>query len=323
MTQGGKFSVLCAATLLLAAYPVARAAGGVTASYLYHLSNFTGSVPSMQSQVRIGNATHEVYVIGNDSVKIFNDAGMEIYDSSSHDGPVGHQSDIAVDETGNIYHLQSGYDPVSARPVFSFTRCNYKLEPVEKLELAGLPDEFAGFNPGRLFYRNGLFYFGDLNMMRIVVTDRQGRFHSTHDLAGQREQGGSAEQRRQDAGIIDFFVDRDGSILFAAPVAGKAVRIAPDGRADSFGKRGSAPGRFGVPTSIVADAQGNYLVSDILRSVVIVFNRDLRYVTEFGYRGSRPHNLIGPTRLAIDEKNRLYVSQLAKRGVSVFQITDN
>lgn len=319
MTQGGKFSVISAATLLLAAYPVTQAAGGVTASYLYHLSNFTGSVPSMQSQVRIGNANREVYVIGNDSVKIFNDAGMEIYDSSSHDGPAGHQSDIAADETGNIYHLQSGYDPVSARPVFSFTRCNYKLEPVEKMELTGLPDELAGFNPGRLFYRNGLFYFGDLHMMRIVVTDRQGRFRSTYDLAGK----GESAERRQDAGIIDFFVDRDGSILFAAPVGGKAVRIAPDGRVDSFGKRGSAPGRFGVPTSIVADAQGNYLVSDILRSVVIVFNRDLRYVSEFGYRGPRPHNLIGPTRLAIDGKNRLYVSQLAKRGVSVFQITDN
>ena len=309
--------IVIATVLLVAAFPVARGLCGTAASYLHHLSNFEGKVPYMQPIVRIDNANAEVYVISGDGVRIFNDAGMEIYDASGRGGEMGQNSDIAVDETGNLYHLQSGYDPLTAKTRFSFSRCNYKLETVEPIPLKDLPRELARFNPSRLVYRNGLFYFGDLSAMLIIVTDREGRFRTSYDLV---ELAGFADQR-QDAGINDYFVDRDGTVLFTSPVAGKAYRVVPGGAVEVFGKRGSAPGRFGVPTSIVADARGNYLVADILRSVVIVFDREFRYITEFGYRGSRPDNMIGPTHLAIDEKNRLYVSQLAKRGVSVYQIT--
>lgn len=311
--------IVIATVLLVAAFPVARGLCGTAASYLHHLSNFEGKIPYMQPIVRIDNANAEVYVISGNGVRIFNDAGMEIYDASDRGTAVGQNSDITVDEAGTLYHLTSGYDPVAAKPRFSFSRCNYKLETVEPMQLKDLPRELAGFIPSRLVYRNGLFYFGDLGAMLIVVTDREGRFRTSYDLV---ELAGFSD-KRQDAGINDYFVDRDGTVLFASPVAGKAYRVIPGGTVEVFGKRGSAPGRFGVPTSIVADAKGNYLVADILRSVVIVFDHDLKYVSEFGYRGSRPTNLIGPTHLAIDERNRLYVSQLAKRGVSVFQITDD
>ncbi len=61
-------------------------------------------------------------------------------------------------------------------------------------------------------------------------------------------------------------------------------------------------------------------MSDRLRSVVLVFDRDLRFQTEFGYRGDQPSNLIVPDDLAIDSSGNVYVGQAANRGVSVFKV---
>jgi hypothetical protein len=61
-------------------------------------------------------------------------------------------------------------------------------------------------------------------------------------------------------------------------------------------------------------------VSDRLRSVVLVFDRDLMFQTEFGYRGNQPSNLIVPDDLAVDSRGNVYVGQAANRGVSVFKV---
>jgi DNA-binding beta-propeller fold protein YncE len=71
----------------------------------------------------------------------------------------------------------------------------------------------------------------------------------------------------------------------------------------------------------VADDRGYFYVADRLKSAVLIFDRNFKFVREFGYRGSKPHNLTGPWNLGLDADNRLYVSQLASRGVSVFKIT--
>jgi hypothetical protein len=62
-------------------------------------------------------------------------------------------------------------------------------------------------------------------------------------------------------------------------------------------------------------------VSDRLKSAVLIFDKNFKFVKEFGYRGRKPHNLISPRDLSLDAKGRLYVSQLSSRGVSVFKIT--
>jgi hypothetical protein len=61
-------------------------------------------------------------------------------------------------------------------------------------------------------------------------------------------------------------------------------------------------------------------VSDRLRCVVLVFDRNLRFQTEFGYRGAQPSNLIVPDDLAVDSNGNVYIGQAANRGVSVFQV---
>ena len=88
----------------------------------------------------------------------------------------------------------------------------------------------------------------------------------------------------------------------------------------SFGRPGSAPGRFGILAGIATDSRGNLLVADKLKCVVMVFDKDFNFVTEFGFRGPRPENLILPDDVAVDRTGRLYVTQWRSRGVSVFAL---
>lgn len=309
--------IFTSAILFLSIIAAASAYCEVRASYLYHLSNFSGTVPYMWPKVRVDNANREVYVISQNGVRVFNDSGMEVYDFS-HRLALSNNHDVAVDEKGNIYVLFAYYNVLTRESSYSLDRCNYKMEPVAKIALTGLPPELADFIPYRIFFRNGLFYLGNPGTMKIVVTDKQGLFQRKFDLAAVF----GTDEERQDASMSDFFVDRDGSILFTAPVIARAYRVSPDGTITTFGQRGSAPGRFSVPAGIVADSRGNYLVSDKLKSAIIMFDKNFNFIAEFGFRGPRPENLIVPSGLTIDDRDRLYVSQLAKRGVSVFQIVN-
>ena len=80
-------------------------------------------------------------------------------------------------------------------------------------------------------------------------------------------------------------------------------------------------GKFGVISGIEADAAGRIYVTDRLRCVVLVFDKDFQFVTEFGYRGAAPQNLIVPDDVAINDQNdTVYVSQAANLGVSVYKL---
>ena len=119
---------------------------------------------------------------------------------------------------------------------------------------------------------------------------------------------------------MGFTVDHEGSIFFTMPVLFTVYKRSPDSTMASFGRPGSAPGRFGIVAGIASDSRGNLFVADKLRSVVMVFDKDFNFLTEFGYRGPRPGNLIVPDDVAIDRRDRVYVSQARKRGVAVFGI---
>jgi len=157
--------------------------------------------------------------------------------------------------------------------------------------------------------------------MTVVVTDRKGAFRKGYNLADIIE---IPEKDRPDTEIFGFSLDRAGNMLFTVPVLPKAFVVTPDGKvAGSFGKAGSAPGLFGIVSGIVADDQGNYLVVERLRSVVMIFDKEFRFLKEFGYRGDKPGNLIRPSELALGNSGKLYVTQLRNRGVSVFSITSD
>jgi hypothetical protein len=100
-------------------------------------------------------------------------------------------------------------------------------------------------------------------------------------------------------------------------------RLAADGTLASFGRRGSGPGRYGVPWAVAVDRMGNIFICDKLRCVILVFDKNLKYVYEFGFRGLGPGNLIVPIAIEIGDNDRAYVGQLLNRGVSVYQLSYN
>ena len=60
-----------------------------------------------------------------------------------------------------------------------------------------------------------------------------------------------------------------------------------------------------------------------LRSVVMVFDKEFRFLKEFGYRGDKPGNLIRPNEVAVGNAGKIYVTQVRNRGVSVFSVTSD
>ena len=279
-------------------------------SFLYRLSNFNGSVPYNWARIFVDKEKNEIYVVYENLVRIFNENGMEIY-SFSDTVKLGNIYDVTVDNNGNIIILSYKGNN------YLITLSNFMGQPTSEIELKNLPLEYSGFLPNRIVYRNGNLYLASLNSMKVVITDTQGFFRDGYDLA---KIIGLEEDDRANTGIGGFNLDNEGNILFTIPVIARAYKLSPDRKVASFGKRGSAPGRFGIPGDIVADNFGNSIVCDTLRSVIIVFDKDFKFLTEFGYRGFGPGNLIAPMNLAIDDNSRIYVSQLRNRGISVFRI---
>jgi DNA-binding beta-propeller fold protein YncE len=298
------------ALLFLMPAGLASAEGNVSASYLYSLSNFSGILPVSWASVSVDESHDEVYVIPGQAIKIFNDKGMEVY-SFNEAGDLAGVVDVAVDDEGSMILLSNAKKEI--------IRCNYRGEPIGKMELKNLPPEFAGFFPNRVFFRKDSFYFASLGSLQVIVTDRAGLVKDSFDVASLLD---LTETERKDADIVGFSVDKEGNLLFTMPVMAKIYVLSPDKHVRSFGQSGSTAGKFGVAGGITADASGKYiLVADTLRCVVMVFDRNFKFQTEFGFRGFGPDNLIGPQQLAVDNENRLYVAQLRNRGVSVYQIT--
>lgn len=304
-----------AAALLLSAFPV-RAE--ISASYLFKLSDFSGTVPYSIPRITVDDSRHEVYVAAGETVGIFNDQGMEVFRFGGGDVTTRSIYDVALDREGVMYVLTYAFTE-NRGLTYRIERRTFRGETDAVVNLKGLPAEAANFRPMRMALLGDHFYLADLNAMRIVIMNASGEVQEVLDLAGLIGLGEDSE----DIGIMDVNIGRDGSILFTSPVLARAYRVTPERNVDAFGKRGSTQGRFGIPTSMISDDAGNYYVADALRSVIMVFNERFEFQKEFGGRGHRPENIVGPRSLALDARGRLYVSQVGSRGVSVFQISRN
>ncbi len=290
----------------------------VKASYLYTLSNFTGPIPYSWVELSIDKEKNELYVCnGADrSVRIFNENGMEIY-NFGEDSELGNINitHLAVDKDGNILLLSYNYDVKGTS--YSIIRCNFRGEVISKFQPQNLPSDFSGFSPSRILYREGRLYLVDQNLMKVAVTDMNGAYLDGYDLAALLR---FDEKKRMDTGIVGFDVDSQGNIFFTIPVQFRVYKLSPDRKIVSFGQKGSAPGKFNILGGITSDDKGYLYILDTLRCVVMVFDKDFKFLKEFGYRGYAPGNLIAPREVSIDSKGKIYVAQSARRGISVFQV---
>ncbi len=293
---------------------------GFTVYYLYKLANFSGGIPySFGTRLALDHQTGEVYVISNDRVSIFNARGMETYQFGEASG-LGSISDLVVKKDGGIITLSYG----AGRGYF-LGYCNYRGELERKIWVSGLPSSFPSFQPGKLFLKGGRLYLADLTHLFVAQVNEKGVCLKTWDLnrimgwdklkdaAGNLMKPGSV-------GAFGFDMDNKGDMYLTIPTSFRAFKVTPGGKVSAFGQGGDGPGKFGVASGITVDDRGYIYVTDRLRCVVLIFDKNLEFVREFGYRGYGPGGLIVPTEDVIGRDGTLYVSQGANRGVDVFKM---
>jgi hypothetical protein len=277
-------------------------------TYLHSLSTSFGTVPFDAVRLSYDREHHELFVTGDGPARVYNESGMETF-TFEEDPDVGSFSSVATLAGGDLLVLSR----LDGQTVL--VRCTFRGEFISRLELRGVPAGFAGANYSVMRQQGGRLYLAEPNAMLVLVIETDGTYVASWDLARLME----VENQRQDYGIRGFNVDKDGNILFTVQVLFKAFVLSPAGDLQAFGTRGGAPGKFNVVSGIARDDAGYFYVADILKSVVIVFDPEFRFVREFGYRGGGPQNLAAPEDLAVAE-GKLFVSQRARKGVSVFQV---
>jgi DNA-binding beta-propeller fold protein YncE len=174
-----------------------------------------------------------------------------------------------------------------------------------------------GIKPGRLhkprtaaFDAKDHLYLADLTD-RIQVFDRDGKYL----------RGWSTPQFNVD-GPSGLTIDRLGRLLVADTHFYRVLVYSPEGKIlfeIGDGVQGTAPGRFGYPTDVVIDREGNFLVSEYGENDRIqVFSPEGKWLRQWGGHGYDPGQFMKPRALAIDEKDRLFVADSCNHRIQVF-----
>jgi hypothetical protein len=295
-----------------------HASAAVDVGFLHRLSNFSGVLPYSDVQIHADRYHDEVYVGEGDAIRVFNSAGMEIFEFIHDAMTLGSILEFAAMENGDIFILSYCSATMPCQPGPIVTVYNYRGEPQRSFVLAGLPEALSTFTPNRMLYREKKLVFASTSSLMLVVTDVSGNYERHIDLLS----GLTLEKGARDgAELGGFDVDAHGAILFTIPTAFKAFRVKPGENVESWGKSGSSRGNFGIAGAITEDDAGNIVVADRARGVVLIFAPNLLFLREFGTTGTRESRLVGPGRIAMGNGGKLYVSQLAMRGVAVFSLT--
>ena len=96
-----KLLILIAITFWVLSPPTAEAQP-VKGAFLYNLSNFTGAIPFSWPRVLIDQERNEAYVVYQDFIRVFNEAGMEVYSFGDELG-VGSIVDLALDPAATSF----------------------------------------------------------------------------------------------------------------------------------------------------------------------------------------------------------------------------
>lgn len=293
---------------LVAAAPASRAAG-MTSSFLYTLEDPASRRSFGWASLTFDSNASEVFLVSGGVVDIFNDNGLATY-AFGDDTALGQPIGVAALENGELYVI------AAVEQSMQLVRCNFRGEPQSRVEISGLPAEFAGsFGPNRIAAARGKLYLADTNAMKVAVVSPDGAVSAAWNLP---KLIGLGPRDPADAMMRGFNVDRDGNVLFTVASVFAAYVLSPDGKLRTFGAKGSAPGKFNIVSGIAADDEGHLFLTDTLRAVVMVFDADFRFLGEFGYRGDDPDNLVSPFNLAVGN-HRVYVSQ-SRGSVKAFAV---
>lgn len=291
------------------------------AGYLYQLSSFTGPVSSLWSRLAVDEATGDLYSLNRQVslLQIYNQHSMLIH-AYGEDYQLASAADLVAGSNSEVYLLQR------TTTGQKLLHLDYRGELLGTVDLQKIPDAFQPFRPTRLEFRDEKLYLLDVTALRLVILSADGEFlngYLIRDLLMELMVDNEEEQEKlKEMDFNGFCVDARGAMYFTAPASFTVFKMEPGGELRAFGSSGSSPGKFGIVAGIAVDLKGNLYVADKLRSVVIIFDKDFKFIREFGYRGIKPENLVAPDDVVIDERNnKIYVAQAANRGVSVFQLS--
>ncbi len=291
-----------------AAAPRGARGDAFEAEYMHSLSTNFGKLPLSGVGLSYDPVHQEVYVTGDGPVRVFNDSGMEVY-AFKESPELAAALGIAAMADGDLVAM------VRRLNGYALLRCTFRGEVIAEIVPKNVPEPYASINPGIMRYANGKIYLADDGAMRILVLDDAGRYLASYDAAEKIEMA----DQRGDLGIRGFGVDGEGNLLFTVQPLFRAYVMTPAGEVRGFGARGSAPGKFNIVGGITRDAAGNYYVADLLKSAIIVFDRNFEFVKEFGYRGATEGSLAVPEEIVVGG-DKLFVSNRGRKGVSVFHV---
>ena len=305
---------LLLAAALLSVPSAAQAAPLKTleARYLFGLADVNGTIRSSWVTLAYDREHHELFVADSSegAVRVYKDNGMELQRIGG-DEDTGCITGVTVKEDGELYLMARRND----RTVYLHT--DFRGDLIEAIEPRGVPEDFsASFNPSGLRYAEGKLYIVDHSALKTLVIDPTGQYVASYDFHKLIK-----FEEKVDRAVVmrSFNVDLSGNMLFTLPSIFKAYVVSPSGEVQSFGTKGSTPGKFNIAGGIARDEQGNFYVTDLLRAVVMVFDPKFQFVGEFGYRGWGEGRLISPLELAVSD-GKVFVAQAGRRGVSLFKV---
>jgi len=297
---------------ILAALATGARAKSLEARYLFALSDVNGAIRSSWVTLSYDRVHHELLVADSSegAVRVYRDNGMELQRIGG-DEEIGGIMAVTVREDGDLFLL------VRKSEHTSLLHTDFRGEVLEAIDPHGVPEDFnAAFNPSALRYADGKLFLADHGTLKVLVLDMSGRYVASFDMHKLIK----VEEKVERALVMrSFNVDAAGNMLFTIPSIFKAYVVSLSGAVQSFGSKGSTPGKFNIAGGIARDEQGNTYVTDLLRAVVMVFDPKFEFIGEFGYRGWNEGNLISPLELAVSE-GKLFVAQAGRRGVSLFHV---
>jgi len=296
---------------LLAVAPAVAAAPPppYTVEPLFDLASFSGPNDSSGARLVYDRHHDEVYILDGGLARVFDRNGMEIHRFGG-DAALGSVNGLVVLDDGGLLVL------TYRRGHAFLTRCNFRGEYVEEFKLLGLPASLSSLQPDEIFRVGDTLYLSEGGSMTVVATDLSGAFRRSHAL------GEMAKLKKESMGggiTSGISVDDKGNFLFTIPTMFAGFVVSPDGQVRRFGSKGSVPGKFNISGRMAGDEAGNFFVLDRLRSVVMVWNKDLSFLGEFGYRGEDTDNLNAPFDIAVGN-GKIFVSQARRLGVRVFKL---
>ena len=209
---------------------------------------------------------------------------------------LGQCSAVAVGNTGDIYLFHRGKHPI----VCLNSKGQY---------LRSWGDNLFGTPHGLRIDKAGNVWVTDASRHRVYKFDPNGKVLLT---LGTGEPGTAADQFDRPT---DIAWDTRGNIFVADGYGNSRVmKFSPTGRfITTWGRRGTKPGEFHLPHSIVIDAQGRIIVGDRENNRVQVFDGDGKLLAV--------HSGFAPYGLALDPKGRLFVAD--GRAAKILRIGEN